>query len=332
MTALLSARGLKKLHGHGASAVAALDDVDLDVDAGERVAVVGESGAGKSTLLRALVRLTDVDAGGIVVDGVDVTRARGRALFALRRRVQIVFQDPSTALHPLASVGAIVAEGLHIHGLHKGAIDARVASLLDDVGLGVDVVPRRAATLSGGQRQRVAIARALAVEPQLLLLDEPVAALDTGVAAQVINLLHALSTTRGMALLLVSHDLHVVRHVCTRALVMFAGRVVEAGDVGDLWAAPSHPYTRALVEAQPRVVVRDGDGPPRAARRADVGLSIAATSSGAPDATASWAGRCAYANRCPEAVTACVEAAPPLVSLGGGKSVRCHKRAAAPNE
>ncbi len=327
MSALLSARGLKKSHGGGSGdATVALDDVDVDIAAGERVAIVGESGAGKSTLLRSLVRLVDVDEGSIVVDDVDVTRARGRALAPLRRRVQIVFQDPATSLHPLGSTRAIVAEGLRIHGLHVDDVDARVDQLLGSVGLDTTLAGRRASTLSGGQRQRVALARALAVEPALLLLDEPVASLDTGVAAQVINLLQDLSRSRGLALLLVSHDLHVVRHLCTRAIVLFAGRVVEEAPVEALWTNPVHPYTRALVDAQPRAVARDPEAQRGAPRRPDVGLSIAASSSGAPDAGPTWADRCAYAHRCPEASSACVTAAPAWVAIGEGRRVRCHAR------
>jgi ABC-type glutathione transport system ATPase component len=249
---LLQAQGLTKRYGGSV----VVDGVDVDVNAGERVGIVGESGSGKSTLLRLLLRLEDVDAGRVVFDGVDITRLRGRALLPVRRQLQVVFQDPASSLHPRHTVEQIVAEGLVIHGLHAERRRARVAELLDAVGLAADLMGRRARELSGGQKQRVGIARALAVEPRCLLLDEPVSALDVSVQAQIVNLLADLARERSLAVLFVAHDLHVVRHLCERVLVMQQGRVVEAGAVDDVFARPQHPYTQALLAAAPRLAVR----------------------------------------------------------------------------
>lgn len=249
---LLQGVGLTKRYG----ANVVVDGVNVDVNAGERVGVVGESGSGKSTLLRLLLRLEDVDAGRVVFDGADITRVRGRALLPVRRQLQVVFQDPASSLHPRHTVEQIVAEGLVIHGLHAARRGARVAELLETVGLAADLAGRRARELSGGQRQRVGIARALAVEPRCLLLDEPVSALDVSVQAQIVNLLADLARDRGLAVLFVAHDLHVVRHLCERVLVMQRGRVVEAGAVDDVFSRPQHPYTQALLAAAPRLAVR----------------------------------------------------------------------------
>jgi len=317
---LLSSCGLKKTHGQGARTVVAVDGVDLAVHDGERVAVVGESGAGKKTLLRLLARLQDPDEGAVEFVGVDVTRRASTAMGALRRHVQLVFPDPATALHPLLSVGALVEEGLHIHGLHPTERSARVAALLAAVGLDGGVVGRRPGSLSGGQRRRVALARALAVEPRVLLLDEPTAGLDVTAVARVVNELNALSTTRGLALLFVTHDLHVVRHLGTRALVLYAGRVVEEGPVEALWSAPQHPYTRALFAAQPRAVGRsDERGAPRV-------VAAAPPTATTPTTASIWVRGCAYAARCAEASVACRQDEAPWVTIGVARRVRCHAR------
>jgi ABC-type glutathione transport system ATPase component len=245
---LLSARGLVRRHDD----VLAVAGVDLDVAEGERVGLLGPSGAGKSTLLRLLLRLDDVDDGRVFFCGDDVTHARGRALLPLRRAVQVVFQDPSSSLAPFRRVGAVVDEGLRIHGVPPRERAARVATLLDEVGLDASLVSRLPAELSSGQRQRVALARALALEPRVLLLDEPFASLDVVAAAGVVNLLSSLSATRGLAWVLCCHDLAVVAHLCTRALVLHEGRCVEAGPVEALLREPFHDVTRALVEAHRR--------------------------------------------------------------------------------
>jgi ABC-type microcin C transport system duplicated ATPase subunit YejF len=244
---LLEGRALVKRYGD----TVAVKGVSVVVGAGERVGVVGESGSGKSTLGRLLLRLDDADAGSVFFDGEDITRRRGRALLPVRRQMQMVFQDPSSSLNPRLDVAALVGEGLIIHGLHAGRRRERVAELLDEVGLDASLLARRPHELSGGQKQRVGIARALAVEPRFLLLDEPVSALDVSVQAQIVNLLQALSAQKQLALLFVAHDLHVVRHLCERVLVMRSGEVVEEGSTVDVFAKPQHPYTRALLAAVP---------------------------------------------------------------------------------
>lgn len=245
---VIEAKNLKKSFGGG---LVAVDDVSLAVGVGERVGLVGESGSGKSTLGRLLLRLEDADAGSIVFAGQDITRLRGRALLPVRRQMQVVFQDPASSLNPRMSVSDLVMEGLIIHGLHAGRRAARVQELLDEVGLAAALATRLPHELSGGQKQRVGIARALAVEPRFLVLDEPVSALDVSVQAQIVNLLATLSATRQLAMLFVAHDLHVVRHLCERVLVMKSGVVVESGATADVFTRPQHPYTQALLAAVP---------------------------------------------------------------------------------
>ena len=250
VTPLVEGRALVKRFGSHT----AVDGVSLSVRAAERVGLVGESGSGKSTLGRLLLRLQDVDDGAVFFDGADITNASARALLPVRRQMQVVFQDPSSSLNPRLSVERLVAEGLVIHGLHGPGRERRrqrVLELLDEVGLESSVLSRRPHELSGGQKQRVGIARALAVEPRFLLLDEPVSALDVSVQAQIVNLLQALSTTKQLAMLFVAHDLHVVRHLCERVLVMHDGKIVEEGATVDVFGAPRHPYTQALLAAVP---------------------------------------------------------------------------------
>jgi peptide/nickel transport system ATP-binding protein len=234
----------------------AVDGVDLGVCAGEAVALVGESGSGKTTVARAVVRLAAPTAGTVAVDGIDVAAAEGADLRRLRRTVQMVFQDPSLSLDFRMSVGAIVAEPLAAMGLPEGDRGGRraarrraVAELLEDVGLPAATAEKRPAELSGGGRQRVAIARALAPSPRLLLLDEPVSSLDASIGAQVLGLLADLRARRGLAYLLISHDLAVVREAAGRVAVMEAGRIVEEGETEAVLSAPAHPRTRALRDA-----------------------------------------------------------------------------------
>ena len=252
-------RGLVKtfeVHAGGSRRVIirAVWEVDLDIAAGEAYGLVGESGSGKTTLARCLLRLTDVTAGSVEVGGVDVTKATSRELRGLRRRMQVVFQDPVGSLDPRLQVRDLVAEPLRTHlGLSRSALDAEVARLLDDVGLARIHVGRRPHELSGGQCQRVAIARALALKPRLLVLDEPTSALDVSVQAQILNLLVELRAEHGLTYLLISHDLGVVRYLADRIGVMYLGRLVEEGPAADLLAQPHHPYTRALLAARPDV-------------------------------------------------------------------------------
>jgi oligopeptide/dipeptide ABC transporter ATP-binding protein len=249
----------------------AVDGVSFAVARGETLALVGESGSGKTTVARCLLRLTPADAGTITYAGqIDVRALGGGALRAFRRRMQMVFQDPYGSLNPRMRVGAAVREPLVIHGLARGAeAEARVAALFGEVGLDPTLRTSYPHELSGGQRQRVGIARALAVEPEFLVLDEPVSALDVSVQAQVLALLRELQERRGLTYLFIAHDLAVVRQMASRVAVMYLGSIIEEGPAERLFAAPRHPYTRSLLSAvptpdpaaPPRRIVLEGDPP-----------------------------------------------------------------------
>ena len=243
MTALLEAEDVTVQFG----AKRAVDGVSLQLIPDEALGLVGESGSGKTTVLRVFLRLQRATAGRVLLDGADITRRPDRALRELRRRVQVVFQNPHAALDPRSTVWSAVTEPLRIARVPRRAMRDRVAALLHEVGLGPEFFPRYPHELSGGQKQRVCIARALAPEPRALLLDEPTSALDVSVQAQIIDLLARLRARHGLAYLFVSHDLAVVRLLCERVAVMQAGRIVEEGPAGVVLHAPSHDYTRTLL-------------------------------------------------------------------------------------
>ncbi len=246
MTALLATEAVVCAFG----TCRAVDEVTLALSPGETLGLVGESGSGKTTVLRLLLRLARANAGRILFDGRDITQAPERELRDLRRAVQVVFQNPHAALDPRASVFASVAEPLRlIGGFSRAALRERVVTLLDDVGLDAEFLWRHPHELSGGQKQRVCIARALAPGPRALLLDEPTSALDVSVQAQIIELLSALRARHDLAYLFVSHNLAVVRLLCQRVAVMRQGKLVETGDAAQVFAAPAHPYTKALLDA-----------------------------------------------------------------------------------
>ncbi|WP_205745717.1 ABC transporter ATP-binding protein [Egibacter rhizosphaerae] len=274
----------------------ALRGVDLAVPPGDRVGVVGESGSGKSTLARILLGLERPDEGRVTYGGQDLARAAERDLAGLRRDVQIVFQDPMGSLDPRLTVADIVREPLRALRIETDH-DARLAELLDAVRLGPEAASRYPHEFSGGQRQRIAIARALAPRPRVLVADEPVSALDVSVRAQILNLLADLRDAYDLALVLISHDLAVVRHVCDRVLVMHLGEVVEEGPTERLFTDPQHPYTRALLQAIPTI----GGGLPAAPLAAD----------DPPSPTELPVG-CAYASRCPHVFDRCHAERPPL--------------------
>jgi peptide/nickel transport system ATP-binding protein/oligopeptide transport system ATP-binding protein len=234
-------------------AVHAVDGIDFDVYAGETFGIVGESGSGKSTTARLIARLLDPSAGEVRFDGQVITALRGAALKQLRRELQMIFQDPYSSLNPRRTIGSIIAEPLAIHHIEPDRAGRKraVQELMDTVGLNPEHYNRYPHEFSGGQRQRIGIARALALRPKLLIADEPVSALDVSIQAQVLNLLRGLQREMGLTLVLISHDLSVVRHMCDRVAVMRAGKIVELADNEALYSSPSHPYTKELLAAVP---------------------------------------------------------------------------------
>jgi oligopeptide/dipeptide ABC transporter ATP-binding protein len=301
-TALLAVRGLvKRYPGRGGQgSLAALRGVDLDLQPGEILGIAGESGCGKSTLARCIVGLERPDAGSVHIAGQDLSRLRREERRRLRRRFQMIFQDPYGSLNPRLRAGEIVGEGLGVHGLARGAErERRVAALLARVGLDPAVAGRRPREFSGGQRQRLGIARALACAPALLVADEPVSALDVSVQAQILGLLDDLRRREGLGILFISHDLAVLRQLCDRIAVMYLGEVVESGPAAALLAAPRHPYTQALLAALPRLEPSRGRAP--------------AVLAGEPTDASRLATGCAFAPRCGQARASCHCApAPPL--------------------
>ncbi|GAA3648577.1 hypothetical protein GCM10022224_009140 [Nonomuraea antimicrobica] len=247
-SALLSATGLCKRYPNG---VAAVDDVSLYLRKGEILGLVGESGSGKSTTAKMILRLLRPDAGQVIFAGRDLATVRGAELRALRARLQLVPQSPQTSLNPRLTIGQAIAFNLRAHGCPRAAVPARVAALLDRVGVPPGDAGRYPHEMSGGQVQRVALARALSTDPELIVCDEAVSALDKSIQAQVLNLLAALQRDTGVAVLFISHDLAVVEHIADRVAVMRHGRVVEEGDVHQVWTAPHDPYTRELLSSIP---------------------------------------------------------------------------------
>jgi len=258
VTAFLQVRDLRKsfragrgLFGRGPSTVA-VNGVSFEVRRGSTFGLVGESGSGKSTTARIVCRLLDADHGQVILDGQDLLRLRGRALLAARRRVQMVFQDPFASLNPRWKVGSLIAEGMRVHRLGSAADRRRrVAELLEQCGLPGDAADRYPHEFSGGQRQRIGIARALAVQPELLVLDEPVSALDVSIRAQILNLLRDLQDRLGLTYLFIAHDLAIVERFCDEIAVMRNGEIVERGQPRQLYRNPHHPYTRTLLDAIP---------------------------------------------------------------------------------
>ena len=258
VASLLRVRDLRKEFAVGGglgrrpATVRAVDGVSFDLAAGETLGIVGESGCGKTTLGRLVLRLIEPTAGNVLFEGEDLLALDAAALRQRRRAMQLVFQDPMGALDPRQRVGDIVGEGLTIHRLAAGAErEERVVALLGRVGLPAEAADRYPHQFSGGQRQRIGIARALALEPRLIVADEPVSALDVSVQAQIVNLLQDLQTALGIAYLFIAHDLRVVEHVARRVAIMYLGRIVELADTATLYATPRHPYTRALLSAVP---------------------------------------------------------------------------------
>jgi peptide/nickel transport system ATP-binding protein len=318
MNALLSVNDISKhfpvRRGFGRSdrVVYAVDGVSFHIDRAETVSLVGESGCGKSTVGRAILRLFDLTAGQVVLDGTRIDDMSPIALRPLRRRMQVVFQDPFSSLNPRMRVRELLAEPIRNFGLARSSADvaARIDALIDKVRMPRDAARRWPHEFSGGQRQRIAIARALAAEPDLIVCDEAVSALDVSVKAQIVNLLQDLQRELGLALLFISHDLAIVEHITHRVAVMYLGRIVELASKRQIFAAPRHPYTQALLSAVP--VPQPGAARTRIILKGDIPSPI-----NRPQG-------CHFHTRCPQAFDRCRREEPELRALPDGPLVACH--------
>lgn len=298
--------------GRGRTVVRAVNGVSLTVAKGEAVGLVGESGSGKSTVGKAALRLVDATGGQVLLDGEDVTRLGRTGQRPLRRKAQMVFQDPHSALNPRMTVLRSVAEPLILHGRLRGeALRRRVAELMETVGLQRQFLYRYPHELSGGQKQRVCIARAIALHPALLVLDEPTSALDVSVQAQILEFLKALQEKMGLTFLFISHNLAVVRYLCTRVAVMYLGRIVEEGETEAVFSAPRHPYTEALLSAVPWPEAEQPAG------RLPLGGDVPSPVDLPPG--------CSFHPRCPKRIPgACDTAPPPETAIAPGHRAACH--------
>jgi oligopeptide transport system ATP-binding protein len=295
------------------SAIRAVDGVTLKIAGGDTMGLVGESGCGKSTLGRSIVRLHRPTAGRILYDGQDMATVSGSQLRRMRRRVQMVFQDPFSSLDPRMRIGDTLAEPLRVHRLARGAAKGRrVTELLELVGMRAEAADRFPHEFSGGQRQRIGIARALSVDPAFLICDEPVSALDASVQAQILNLLEDLRNQLNLTCLFIAHDLSVVRHICSRVAVMYLGKIVEVASKDDLFATPLHPYTQALLSAVPV------PEPSVERKRQRIILSGDVPSAANPPAG------CRFHTRCPFAIDRCRVDEPALEEKRPGHVVACH--------
>ena len=302
------------LFGKTTSHVHAVDGVSFSINKGETLALVGESGCGKSTVGRSILRLFDLTSGEVILDGTRIDSLSASALRPLRKRIQVIFQDPFSSLNPRMRVHDIIAEPIRNFGLatNEEQIKARVVQLLDKVRLPKDAGERWPHEFSGGQRQRICIARALAADPDLIICDEAVSALDVSVKAQIVNLLQDLQKELGLALLFISHDLAIVEHMTHRVAVMYLGRIVELADRAELFSNPQHPYTTALLSAVPvpdpkkkaHRIVLQGDVPSPVNRPSG----------------------CHFHTRCPDAIAICKTVEPKQTILPSGRMVACHLR------
>jgi peptide/nickel transport system ATP-binding protein len=312
--ALIEVRDLKTYFGKPAHPVRAVDGVSFTIHAGETLGLVGESGSGKSTIGRTVLRLVERTAGQVLYRGQDLGALRAEPMRRLRSKLQIIFQDPYASLNPKMRISAVLAEALATHGLATGPgeCDQRIAELLDLVGLRPEHARRFPHEFSGGQRQRIGIARALAVEPEFIVADEPLSALDVSIQSQVINLLADLRDRLQLTMLFISHDLDVVQYLCDRVVVLYLGKVMEVARTDDLFEHALHPYTRALLAARP--VPDPNVKTPHVALRGDISSPMAPPSG------------CVFRTRCPHAIDACAQQVPTLDEVAPGRWLACIRR------
>ena len=314
MKPLLEVENLRKtfrVPGSGDQRLIAVDDVSFTLNSGETLGLVGESGCGKSTTGKVIMSLLKADSGRVFMAGEDLLQLTARQLRPYRRKLQMIFQDPFSSLNPRMTVGDILSEPLKIHGLaKKNDLHDRVVELLEQVGLDTDHYHRYPHEFSGGQRQRVGIARALAVEPQLIVADEPVSALDLSIQAQILNLMREIQQQYGLSYLFIAHDLAVIEHISDRVAVMYLGRIVEQATSAQLYRSPRHPYTEVLLNAVP---VPD----PKLRKQSAVQIGEVPSPVNPPTG-------CHFHPRCPYAQEICQQQRPPLVDQGVGHMAACH--------